>query len=90
MGEVEELMNAEWKLRRTNAPGIATPLIDKLIEAARRNGGGRPRFAALEEAVASLFWSSRRWPRVETPSASTAASRWIFAWLAEGLDFPWR
>ena len=30
--------NWEWKLRRTNAPGITTPLIDKLIAAARRQG----------------------------------------------------
>ena len=36
--DVERLIDEEWKLRRTNAPGIATPLIDKLIEVARRNG----------------------------------------------------
>jgi D-glycero-alpha-D-manno-heptose-7-phosphate kinase len=35
---VELLMREEWKLRRTNAPGITTPLIDKLIAAARRRG----------------------------------------------------
>jgi D-glycero-alpha-D-manno-heptose-7-phosphate kinase len=37
--EVARLLREEWKLRRTNAPGITTPLIDKLIEVARRNGG---------------------------------------------------
>jgi D-glycero-alpha-D-manno-heptose-7-phosphate kinase len=36
--EVERLLNEEWKLRRTNAPGITTPLVDKLIAAARKNG----------------------------------------------------
>ena len=35
---VERLLHEEWKLRRTNAPGITTPLIDKLIAAARRQG----------------------------------------------------
>jgi len=35
---VEKLMGEEWKLRRTNAPGITTPAIDKLIEVARRHG----------------------------------------------------
>jgi D-glycero-alpha-D-manno-heptose-7-phosphate kinase len=35
---VAKLLHQEWKLRRTNAPGISTPLIDKLIAAARRNG----------------------------------------------------
>ena len=33
------LLREEWKLRRTNAPGITTPLIDKLIAAALKNGG---------------------------------------------------
>ena len=37
--EVARLLREEWKLRRTNAPGIATPLIDKLIRAAGRHGG---------------------------------------------------
>ena len=36
--DVERLLNEEWKLRRTNAPGITTPLIDKLIAAAKRQG----------------------------------------------------
>ena len=37
--EVARLLRAEWKLRRTNVPGITTPLIDKLIAAAAKNGG---------------------------------------------------
>jgi D-glycero-alpha-D-manno-heptose-7-phosphate kinase len=36
--DVERLMREEWNLRRTNAPGITTPLIDKLIAAAVRHG----------------------------------------------------
>jgi D-glycero-alpha-D-manno-heptose-7-phosphate kinase len=36
--EVARLLRAEWKLRRTNVPGITTPLIDKLISVASRNG----------------------------------------------------
>ncbi|HMK21628.1 MAG TPA: hypothetical protein VK466_04800, partial [Terriglobales bacterium] len=38
-GEVARLLREEWKLRRTNAPGITTPLIDKLIAVAGKNGG---------------------------------------------------
>jgi D-glycero-alpha-D-manno-heptose-7-phosphate kinase len=38
-GEVERLLDEEWKLRKSNAPGISTPLIDRLIRLARRNGG---------------------------------------------------
>jgi D-glycero-alpha-D-manno-heptose-7-phosphate kinase len=37
--EVARLLREEWKLRRTNAPGISTPLIDKLISTAAKHGG---------------------------------------------------
>jgi D-glycero-alpha-D-manno-heptose-7-phosphate kinase len=36
---VARLLREEWKLRRTNAPGITTPLIDKLILVSTRHGG---------------------------------------------------
>ncbi len=36
--DVERLIREEWKLRRTNAAGITTPLIDKLIAVAKRQG----------------------------------------------------
>ena len=37
--DVARLLREEWRLRRTNAPGITTPLIDKLISVATRQGG---------------------------------------------------
>jgi D-glycero-alpha-D-manno-heptose-7-phosphate kinase len=37
--EVARLLREEWKLRRSNAPGISTPLIDKLIAVAAKHGG---------------------------------------------------
>ena len=37
--DVARLLREEWRLRRSNAPGITTPLIDKLIRAARKHGG---------------------------------------------------
>ena len=36
---VAVLLREEWKLRRTNAPGISTPLMDRMAAAARKNGG---------------------------------------------------
>lgn len=36
--EVGRLLRAEWSNRRTNAPGITTPLIDHLIDSACRAG----------------------------------------------------
>jgi D-glycero-alpha-D-manno-heptose-7-phosphate kinase len=35
---IAALLREEWKLRKTNAPKITTPLIEKLISAARRKG----------------------------------------------------
>ncbi len=35
---VARLLREEWKLRKTNAPRISTPLIEKLIAAGRRRG----------------------------------------------------
>lgn len=37
--DVARLLREEWKLRRTNAAGITTPLIDTLIKVAGKNGG---------------------------------------------------
>ena len=37
--EVARLLREEWKLRRANAPGITTPLIDRLVAVAARHGG---------------------------------------------------
>jgi D-glycero-alpha-D-manno-heptose-7-phosphate kinase len=33
------LLREEWQLRRSNYPGISTPLIDRLVKLAARNGG---------------------------------------------------
>jgi D-glycero-alpha-D-manno-heptose-7-phosphate kinase len=38
-GEVARLLREEWKLRRTNVPGITTAFIDELIGIARKHGG---------------------------------------------------
>ncbi|MGA2991893.1 MAG: hypothetical protein ABSD88_15570 [Candidatus Korobacteraceae bacterium] len=38
-GEIERLLRQEWKLRKSNAPGISTLLIDRLVRVAGRNGG---------------------------------------------------
>jgi D-glycero-alpha-D-manno-heptose-7-phosphate kinase len=37
--EVGRLMREEWEFRRRNLRTISTPLIDRVIQAARRNGG---------------------------------------------------
>ena len=37
-GEAGRLLREEWAHRRRNSPGITTPLIDRLVKTARRNG----------------------------------------------------
>jgi D-glycero-alpha-D-manno-heptose-7-phosphate kinase len=37
--EMARLLREEWKLRRSNARGITTPLIDKLVAVSRKHGG---------------------------------------------------
>jgi D-glycero-alpha-D-manno-heptose-7-phosphate kinase len=69
--DVERLLHEEWKLRRTNAPGITTPLIDKLIAAARRQGaraakvcgagGGGCVVAFIEEGSRERVNDAIRW-----------------------------
>jgi D-glycero-alpha-D-manno-heptose-7-phosphate kinase len=36
--QVARLLRDEWKLRKTNAPGITTPLIEELVAAGRKKG----------------------------------------------------
>jgi D-glycero-alpha-D-manno-heptose-7-phosphate kinase len=36
--EAARLLREEWSFRRTNAPGISTPLIDRLVEVSRKQG----------------------------------------------------
>ena len=38
--ETARLLRQEWENRRKNAPGISTPLIDRLVAATRRAGAG--------------------------------------------------
>jgi len=85
---VEELIAEEWKLRRTNAPGIATPMIDKLIEVAKRSGaraakvcgagGGGCVIALIEEGARS---------RVEEAIREHGGEPLNFRTAREGLRF---
>ena len=54
--EVARLLREEWKLRRSNAPGITTPLIDKLIAVAGATAAKPPKPAAPEAEAARSFW----------------------------------
>src|SRR2546421_5217698 len=55
--EVARLLREEWKLRRTNAPGITTPLIDKLIAAARKAGAQAAKVCGAGGGGCVLFFA---------------------------------
>ncbi|MGB8889991.1 MAG: hypothetical protein WCC87_24920 [Candidatus Korobacteraceae bacterium] len=87
-GEVERLMGEEWTLRRTNAPGIATPLIDKLIEVARRNGGRAAKVcgAGGGGCVIVLLEPGAK-PRVEAAIRQQGGQPLNFQVARQGLSF---
>jgi len=73
------LLREEWKLRRTNAPAITTPLIDRLIAVARRNGGLAGKVCGAGGGGCVIF-------QVE-PDAQSRVERALAAAGAEVLPF---
>jgi D-glycero-alpha-D-manno-heptose-7-phosphate kinase len=86
--DVERLIAEEWKLRRTNAPGITTPLIDKLMEVALRNGArtGKVCGAGGGGCVIALIEKGTR-QRVENAIREHGAEPLDFCVASEGLRF---
>lgn len=56
--EVARLLREEWSHRRRNAPGISTPLIDRLIAAARRNGAEAAKVCGAGGGGCVLFFTA--------------------------------
>jgi D-glycero-alpha-D-manno-heptose-7-phosphate kinase len=54
--DVARLLSEEWKQRRTNAPGISTPLIDKLMTVAKRNGGRAAKVCGAGGGGCAIFF----------------------------------
>jgi D-glycero-alpha-D-manno-heptose-7-phosphate kinase len=86
--EVERLIREEWNLRRTNAPGISTPLIDKLIEAAMANGARAAKVCGAGGGgwVIALSATGAR-QRVEDAIRQHGGEPLNFQVAAEGLRF---
>lgn len=86
--EVEKLIREEWNLRRTNAPGISTPLIDMLIETAKRNGARAAKVcgAGGGGCVIALIEKGAR-PRVEAAIREHGGQPLRFQVARAGLRF---
>ena len=85
--EVARLIREEWKLRRTNAPGITTPFIDKLVAVAKKNGGLAAKVCGAGGGGCVLFFTepgSRE--RVENALREAKATILPFRVAREGLS----
>ncbi|HEU5403549.1 MAG TPA: hypothetical protein VFU86_19500 [Terriglobales bacterium] len=85
--EVGRLIREEWKLRRTNAPGITTPFIDKLVAVAKKNGGLAAKVCGAGGGGCVLFFAepeSRE--RVENALRDAKATILPFRVAREGLS----
>ncbi len=85
--DVEKLIAEEWKLRKTNAPGISTPLIDKLVAAVQNSGGRAAKVcgAGGGGCVIALIEKGAR-PEVEEAIRQNGGQPLPFQVAAEGLQ----
>jgi D-glycero-alpha-D-manno-heptose-7-phosphate kinase len=84
--EVARLLREEWNHRRKNAPGISTPLIDRLITAARRNGAMAAKVCGAGGGGCVLFFTKDgARARVETALAREGAQVLDFRVATKGL-----
>lgn len=85
---VERLLREEWKLRRTNAPGISTPLIDKLIKEAWKHGGRAAKVCGAGGGGCVLFLVEKgAASRVATAIGESGGRVLPFQLAREGLRF---
>jgi len=85
--EAGRLLREEWKLRRTNAPAIATPFIDRLIRLAQRNGALGAKVCGAGGGGCVLFMTSpEARERVAQKLAAAGAELLPFAVAREGVS----
>jgi D-glycero-alpha-D-manno-heptose-7-phosphate kinase len=77
--ETARLLREEWKLRRTNAPAIATPFIDALIATARKHGSTGAKVCGAGGGGCVLFMT--------TPDARSKLEQALAAAGAQLLPF---
>jgi len=86
--DVARLLREEWNLRRTNAPGITTPLIDKLIAVAEQNGGRAAKVCGAGGGGCVLFMVEEGAKETASRAIAAAGARILPLKVArEGLRF---
>ena len=86
--DVERLLREEWRLRKTIAPGISTPFIDRLIRIAGRNGGRAAKVCASRRRRLRVFSCRSRSAGACFASAgeSRRESSSLSQWRPKGLE----
>jgi D-glycero-alpha-D-manno-heptose-7-phosphate kinase len=85
--DVAHLLSEEWKQRRTNAPGISTPLIDKLMTVAKRNGGRAAKVCGAGGGGCAIFFVEEgARERVSDALAATGATILPLAVARKGVQ----
>jgi D-glycero-alpha-D-manno-heptose-7-phosphate kinase len=85
--ETGRLLREEWKLRRTNAPAIATPFIDQLIAISRRNGAVGAKVCGAGGGGCILFMTEpEARERVKQKLADAGAQVLPFAVARQGVS----
>jgi D-glycero-alpha-D-manno-heptose-7-phosphate kinase len=86
--EISRLLRAEWTLRRTNAPGITTPMIDALVRAASRVGSRAAKVCGAGGGGCVLFFiEPEARARVSAALTSLGAQVLPFRVHRRGLTF---
>jgi D-glycero-alpha-D-manno-heptose-7-phosphate kinase len=84
--DVACLLRAEWKLRKTNAPGITTPLIERLIAGAGKNGARAAKVCGAGGGGCVIFFvEPDAHARVERVIRATGATVLPFRVARDGL-----
>ncbi len=86
--DVARLLREEWKLRRSNAPGITTPLIDSLIAVARKHGARAAKVCGAGGGGCVIFLVEEgRRERVQDALRRNGGQPLDFHVVREGLRF---
>jgi D-glycero-alpha-D-manno-heptose-7-phosphate kinase len=87
--QVAALMQDEWRLRRTNAPDITTPVIDKLMNVAMQNGGRAAKVCGAGGGGCFVVLVEPGFrPRVEAAVSEQGGQTLDFHVSNRGLTFP--
>jgi D-glycero-alpha-D-manno-heptose-7-phosphate kinase len=85
--ETARLLREEWKLRRTNAPAIATPFIDSLIRTSRKHGATGAKVCGAGGGGCVLFMTTPdARPRLEQALTAAGAQLLPFAVARRGVS----